>query len=69
MFRLRRFCVITKGVTMNSKDRRLPKAIAKRFGHRSHVRLDRFVKRLEKTGFFEWRNGLERQYLNNKDKV
>jgi hypothetical protein len=54
---------------MNSKDRRLPKAIAKRFGHRSHVRLDRFVKRLEKTGFFEWRNGLERQYLNNKDKV
>jgi len=37
---------------MNSKDKLLPKSGAKRFGHRSHVRLDGFVRQLDKSGFF-----------------
>jgi hypothetical protein len=37
---------------MDSKDHKLTKVGAKRFGHRSHVRLDGFVRQLDKSGFF-----------------
>ena len=60
---------IILGGIMNAKDRRLPKSCAKRFGHKSHTRIDDFIRRLAKTDFFERRLDIERNYLSKDDKV
>jgi len=38
---------------MSEKKYKLPKAGARRYGHRSHVRSDRMIRILGKTGYFE----------------
>lgn len=37
---------------MRSKDRKLPRVSAKRFGHRSHVHSGQMIRKLDKGEFF-----------------
>jgi hypothetical protein len=49
------------------KEKKLPKAGAKRFGHRSHIStVGRAIRMLEKGGFFERAREREKKYAKGK---
>lgn len=50
------------------KEKKLPKAVAKRYGHKSHTHWDSLVRQFARTGFFEWRERIEKRFEQRKIK-